>query len=35
MKKMNNMYEAPKAEIVEFNMSQNVMELPVAESGSW
>jgi hypothetical protein len=35
MKKMNNMYEAPKAEIVELNMSQNVMESPVVESGGW
>lgn len=35
MKKMNNMYEAPKAEIIEFNMSQNIMEDPGFESGGW
>lgn len=34
MKKMNN-YEAPQAEIVELNMSQNVMEDPTVESGGW
>ena len=29
------MYEAPQAEIVELNMSQNVMEDPIVESGGW
>ena len=33
--KNNNMYEAPQAEIVELNMSQNVMEDPIVESGGW
>ena len=35
MKKMNNMYEAPKAEIVELIMSQNIMEGGIVESGGW
>ena len=33
--KNNNMYEAPQAEIVELNMSQNVMEDPYVSPGSW
>ena len=36
MKKMNNMYDAPKAEIVELNMSKNIMdEDPEIMSGGW
>lgn len=35
MEKMNKMYEAPKAEIVELNMSKNVMEDFITTSGEW
>lgn len=35
MKKMNNMYEAPKAEVIELNVNARFMEDPMEESGEW
>jgi len=34
MKKMNKMYEAPKAEVVELNVMNAVMDLNGDESGT-
>jgi len=34
MKKMNKMYEAPKAEVVELNVMNAVMELEAPESAT-
>ncbi len=31
--KKNNMYEAPKAEIVELNVNRNFMEDPIFDGG--
>ena len=35
MKKMNKMYQAPKAEVVELNVNKGFMQLGQQNDGTW